>query len=223
MKAPHSFQLADQQLWLTPLRAIYWENQAALVVSDLHFGKTGHFRKSGIGVPQDLYKEDLQRLFHLVQYFKPKELIIVGDFFHAEYNRETDWFARWRKDHTQLECTLVMGNHDILHRNWYAEQEIQLVRGIYTKGPFSFMHNWEDTASTAYETVATNYIFSGHIHPGIRLSGLGKQSLRLPCFYFGKKRAILPAFSAFTGLAIVSPEAGAYVFAIADQQIIPLQ
>lgn len=202
------------------MKAIYWENEAALVVSDLHFGKTGHFRKSGIGVPQDLFKEDLQRLFHLVQYFKPKELIIVGDFFHSSYNRETDWFARWRKDHAQLVCTLVMGNHDILHRNWYAEQEIQLIQGIYSKGPFSFVHDWEEDALTATDSA---YIFSGHLHPGIRLNGLGKQSLRLPCFYFGKNRAILPAFSAFTGLAIVSPEAGDAVFAIADHQIIPLQ
>ncbi|KYP13518.1 ligase-associated DNA damage response endonuclease PdeM [Flavihumibacter sp. CACIAM 22H1] len=218
MKAPHSFQLAHQQLWLTPLKAIYWENQAALLVSDLHFGKTGHFRKSGIGVPQDLYKEDLQRLFHLVQYFQPRELIIVGDFFHSAYNRETDWFARWRKDHPALECTLVMGNHDILHHTWYEEQAVELVRGTYTKGPFSFMHDWEEEQVPAH-----NYTFSGHIHPGIRLQGMGKQSLRLPCFYFGKNRAILPAFSAFTGLAIVSPEAGSSIFAIANQQIIHLQ
>jgi metallophosphoesterase superfamily enzyme len=54
-----------------------------LIVSDLHFGKTGHFRKSGIAVPQSVYKKDLQRLFHQVQYFQPRKLIVVGDLFHS--------------------------------------------------------------------------------------------------------------------------------------------
>ena len=30
---------------------MFWEEEKALIVSDLHFGKTGHFRKSGIAVP----------------------------------------------------------------------------------------------------------------------------------------------------------------------------
>lgn len=220
MKAPHSFTLFGQQLWLTPLKAIYWEDQSALILSDLHFGKTGHFRKAGIGVPQEIFKQDLQRLFHLVQYYKPKELIIVGDFFHSSYNRESDWFARWRKDHADLAITLVRGNHDILQASWYEEQAIQVQLGILTRGPFSFIHDYDELPE---EQDKDNYIFSGHLHPGVLLSGSGKQSLRLPCFYFGKAKAILPAFSGFSGLALVSPEAGSSVFAIAGQEIISIQ
>jgi DNA ligase-associated metallophosphoesterase len=220
MKAPHSFPLFGQQLWLTPMKAIYWEDQSALILSDLHFGKTGHFRKSGIGVPQEVFKQDLQKLFHLVQYYKPNELIIVGDFFHSSYNLESDWFARWRKDHAALKITLVRGNHDILHNHWYQEQEIQVEQGMLTRGPFSFIHDLEDMGTEAH---TDTYIFSGHLHPGIRLSGSGKQSIRLPCFYFGKQTAILPAFSGFSGLAMVAPEAGASVFAITGQEIIPIQ
>ena len=220
MKAPHSFTLFGQQLWLTPMKAIYWEDQSALILSDLHFGKTGHFRKSGIGVPQEVFKQDLQRLFHLVQYYKPKEFIIVGDFFHSSYNLESDWFARWRKDHAELAITLVRGNHDILQATWYEEQDIQVQQGIFTKGPFRFIHDPEELPE---EEEDDTYTFSGHLHPGVLLSGSGKQSLRLPCFYFGKATAILPAFSGFSGLALVSPEPGAAVFAIAGQEIIPIQ
>lgn len=219
MKAPHSFILANQQLWLTPLRAIYWENERALIVSDLHFGKTGHFRKSGIGVPQDVYKHDLQRLFSLVQYFKPEELIIVGDFFHSGYNKENEWFARWRHDHAHLKCTLIMGNHDILHQRWYGEQDINVIYDVYRKGPFGFTHEWSENLLNDTKT----YFFTGHLHPGVRMAGAGKQTLRLPCFYFGKQMAILPAFSTFTGLALVTPEKSANVFVIADQQLIHIR
>jgi len=64
-----------------------------LIISDLHFGKTGHFRKSGIAVPQGVYKEDLQRLVSQIQYFQPSQLIIVGDFFHSQLNKELELLA----------------------------------------------------------------------------------------------------------------------------------
>ncbi|HEY4936402.1 MAG TPA: metallophosphoesterase, partial [Puia sp.] len=62
MQTPVSHKILDQQFWLTTDRTMFWEEEKALIVSDLHFGKTGHFRKSGIAVPPSVFKEDLQRL-----------------------------------------------------------------------------------------------------------------------------------------------------------------
>ncbi|MGB8193324.1 MAG: hypothetical protein WCF67_15445, partial [Chitinophagaceae bacterium] len=87
----------------------------------------------------------------------------------------------------------------------------------FRKGPFTFVHDLEACEKEEHE-----YIFSGHIHPGICISGAGRQSLRLPCFYFTKKYAVLPAFSHFTGLATIEPNAQKTVFAIADKTIIPM-
>jgi uncharacterized protein len=67
-----------------------------------------------------------------------------------------------------------------------------------------------------------NYIFSGHIHPGVRISGAGKQSLYFPCFYFTPSFCVLPAFSRFTGLASIRQEKGDAVFAIVNKSIIQL-
>ena len=78
MRAPYLYQLQQQRYWLSPERMVFWEEEKVLIVSDLHFGKTGHFRKSGIGVPQSVYMEDLQRLVSQLQYFQPRRLIVVG-------------------------------------------------------------------------------------------------------------------------------------------------
>ena len=107
MKNPTSFSVKDQQLWLSPDRAVYWEEQQSLIVSDMHFGKTGHFRKAGIPVPQAVFKEDLHRLVQQLQYFQPRQLIIVGDLFHSDANKELELFQKWRDDLADLHIELI--------------------------------------------------------------------------------------------------------------------
>ncbi len=218
MQVPHSFSIAGEQLWLSDSRVVFWERTRTLILSDTHFGKTGHFRKAGIGVPQTVFMEDLQRLFSLIQYFQPVRLLVVGDFFHSTANKEAELFARWRHDHAGLEIELVRGNHDILPVDWYRRQDICLHDNILTDGPFGFIHAWNEFAPDNNGP----YFFSGHIHPGIRLRGPGRQQVMLPCFYFGQQHAILPAFGGFTGLATLQPGPGDRVFVIGNKQLISL-
>ena len=219
MKPAILFTQSEQQLWLSPLKAIFWENRKTLILSDLHFGKTGHFRKAGIAVPQDIYKNDLHRLFELVQFYQPVKLIVVGDFFHSVENKEADFFTKWRNDHFALEIELVKGNHDIMPAEWYSKNNIHVHDNEYADGPFRFVHEWQEILQDS----ENSFYISGHIHPGIRMSGLGRQSICLPCFYFEPNFAILPAFGGFTGLAIVSPTRSSRVFAIANQEVITIQ
>lgn len=216
MQAPLLHKLHDQHLWLTAQRALFWEEQKALIVSDLHFGKTGHFRKSGIAVPQTVYKEDLQRLVALLRYFDPQRLIVVGDFFHSRANAELEWFKKWRRDFEFLRITLVKGNHDILQEDWYRDTDIEMVAPELRLDPFVFTHDKCDSAGDAY-------LICGHLHPGIILQGLGKQSLRLPCFYFAQDHCVLPAFSKFTGVALIEPSREENVFAIVENQLVQMQ
>lgn len=186
-----------------------------MIASDLHFGKTGHFRKWGIGVPQSIYKEDLQRLVSLLNYFQPKKLIVVGDFFHSSANVELDWFKRWRESFASLEIILVRGNHDILKDNWYKETSIELIHPTLQLGSFLFSHDQCDALDEVYS-------FCGHIHPGVIISGLGKQSLRFPCFYFTENRCILPAFSKFTGAVAMDINTADAVYAIVESELVRL-
>ncbi len=207
-----------QQLWLSAHRCVFWEEEKALIVSDLHFGKTGHFRKAGIAVPQAVYKEDLQRLVHLIQYFQPMQLIVVGDLFHSHQNKELELFQRWRHDFAGLPIHLVKGNHDILHGSWYRQCDIHVADKELQIGSFRFRHDLDDI-----EPGRSQYFFSGHIHPGVRIRGTAKQSLRFPCFYFAKDFCVLPAFSRFTGIALVQPDFEENVFAIVNDHIVQLQ
>jgi DNA ligase-associated metallophosphoesterase len=215
-----SYKLFEQQLWLSPHRCIYWEEEKTLIVSDLHFGKTGHFRKSGIAVPQNVYKEDLQCLVAQLQYFQPKQLIVVGDMFHSRENKELELFRKWRHDFSGLHIHLVKGNHDILHDTWYKQLGIHITQDELQINGFSFRHDLETQTE---QPANKSYLFSGHIHPGVRIRGAAKQSLSFPCFYFASDFCVLPAFSRFTGIAIVQPANHEKVFAIVNNHIVQLQ
>jgi uncharacterized protein len=228
MRTPVSHKIKNHQFWLTTDRTMFWEEERALILSDLHFGKTGHFRKSGIAIPPSVYKEDLQRLVIQIQYFQPRELIIVGDMFHSHGNKELDLFLKWRSDLSGIHIRLIRGNHDILKDEWYKQAEIDLSSQTLSRQDFHFVHDISDQLNRKEGFIQNvskerSYFFSGHLHPGIRINGIGKQSLCFPCFYFGKKYAVLPAFSRFTGVAMIYPEAEEEVFAIVNQELIQLQ
>jgi DNA ligase-associated metallophosphoesterase len=216
MQAPVLHKIQQQNFWLSVQRTIFWEEQKALILSDLHFGKTGHFRKAGIAVPQSVYKEDLQRLLSTLNYFKPTQLIIVGDLFHSHGNLELELFKRWREDFAYLQIKLVKGNHDILKAQWYTGCDIEVIKDTLTINEFSFTHDQCDA-------IEGTYSFCGHIHPGVVVNGLGKQSLRFPCFYFTQDHCILPAFGKFTGLANINPDKHDIVYALVEDSIIKLR
>jgi len=203
--------IAGNTFSLSNDRCVFWEEEKILLLSDLHFGKTGHFRKEGIAVPQGVYKDDLQRLVTQIQFFKPQQLVIIGDMFHSHANKELDLFKKWRNDFKCLPIQLVKGNHDILKNDWYKDATITVVENCLQMGSFSFVH---DIAAIQNELCAARYFFSGHIHPGISIRGIGRQSIQLPCFYFSQQFAVLPAFSKFTGNHPIKPKPGESVFAI---------
>jgi uncharacterized protein len=216
MKAPLLHKINDQSLWLSAERVLFWEDQKALVLSDLHLGKSGHFRKAGIAVPQAVLKEDMQRLMTLLHYFNPGQLIVVGDFFHSHANRELELFKRWRDDVAGLSVKLVRGNHDILKKEWYQEAAIDVIEPDLFVTPFLFTHDRCGPGEAPYT-------FCGHIHPGVVINGLGKQTLRFPCFYFTAQYCILPAFGKFTGLATVHPSRSDEVYAVVEQTLMRIQ
>ena len=219
MQQPVQISIQGQNLWLSAERCMFWEQEKALIISDIHFGKSGHFRKEGIGIPQTVFKEDLQRLFAQIQFYKPNELIIVGDFFHSHINNEALLFEKWRKDIAQLPIQLVTGNHDILPKEWYNKNAVELHGEHFIKHSFCFVHEFEK----GKHTEESLYYVSGHIHPGISIGGQARQSLRFPCYYFAETHAVLPAFGKFTGTYPVKPKKKDKVFAIVNQSIIEIK
>jgi len=197
---------------LLPHKAIYFVKEKILLASDLHIGKTGHFRDAGIPVPSELAFTDLETLDKIFSQLDVEKLIILGDLFHAKLNLDWRVLAEWRGGYQFLQVQLVKGNHDILKRSIYEELNIEVFDAIIFN-KFLFIHNINHAGDTD-----GLYKISGHIHPAVRMYGRGRQAATLPCFYFGNTLAILPAFGRFTGKYIINPKENDKVFVIMGRE-----
>lgn len=205
-------ELKGQHLGLLAEKALFWEEERILMVSDLHIGKVGHFRKSGIAVPRGMEQADLAVLSDLIHTIKPEKVFFLGDLFHSEHNNDWTWLTMWTRLHADVEMVLIRGNHDILKDQAYAEAGIKLVESL-SLGVFSFCHEPADCKGGGF-------FFCGHIHPAVRLQGKGRQSEVFPCFYFREHVAILPAFGRFTGSARLKVQENDRIFIVAGGKVL---
>ncbi len=219
MQNPIPHIINNNTFWVSPDRCLFWEEQNTLILADIHLGKTGYFRQSGIPLPEGVNKADLQRLISQLFFFKANRVIIVGDFTHSRLNKELELFKKWRNDFPLFQFDLVKGNHDILEDHWYIESNITIHKKELVIGNFCFRHETR-TTDPFIKADSAGFVFSGHVHPGIRISSRGKQALQLPCFYFSPGHCILPAFSKFTGTYKVEPKKGEVVYAITGTELI---
>jgi len=202
---------SSEKLTLTNQRALYWQKHSVLIISDLHIGKTAHFRRHGIPVTYQVLEKDLTRLAQLIVHFKAKQIIIVGDLFHADNNTDIKLFKNWINNFTDLNWILVKGNHDRFSKSITQGLDFDIFH-TYELNPFVFIHDFN-------EKYSDEFTISGHIHPGIFIKGKGRQRIKLPCFQVSENQLILPAFSLFTGLNTKTNTDTMRIYVFTDEEI----
>lgn len=200
--------LQDETLLLNSLRSLYWPKEKTLIASDLHIGKSAHFRKHGIPVSSRVQHSDLDRLSFLISHYQAERLIVVGDLFHAEVNSDFNVFHNWRMTHQALDIWLIKGNHDRLKHEVYDRFRLSCCKESTFIMPFDFIHEPPEHNQ--------NFSISGHVHPGISVKLKSSPRIKLPCFQVSKQQLILPAFSKFTGLNDSKPPDSSIFYAFTD-------
>ena len=207
--------VAGEKLVLLPEKVAYWPAKKALFVADFHLGKAASFRRAGIPLPPGTTSENVERLGRAIDRTSASHVVFLGDFLHSKDGRAESTFTRfaaWREARRGVELTIVRGNHDKKAGDPPAAWNVRCIEAGEALGPFVLNH--EPGASRG------GYALAGHIHPAVRLSACGEKPLRLPCFWFGARYGVLPAFGAFTGNAEVLPRRGDQVFVIAEQEVL---
>lgn len=205
--------LQTETVELLAEKAIFWPASSTLIVADLHWGKAASFRAAAIPVPAGTTTADLARLDGAIQRTGAERLLVLGDLLHARAAQEAqatlEIIRGWRQRRKELNCVLVRGNHDRRSGDPPADLGFTVVDQL-AEGPFFFQHHPGVSEQ--------GYLLAGHLHPSIVLAGRGDR-IRLPCFHFGSRCGILPAFGSFTGTATPDLEPGDRVFVVGDGEV----
>lgn len=202
-------KIQNQEFHLHPLGGLFWEEKSLLLISDVHLGKVSHFRKFGAAVPRKAIHQNFLLLDKIVSDFQPFQICFLGDLFHSSLNKEWELFENWVAK-TPTEILLVTGNHDIIAPEKFEKLKISIFPELIIDS-FLLTHHPEERES--------HFTFCGHVHPSIKLKGIGKDRLKLPCFFKSENQMILPAFGQFTGTHSLDPKKSDEVYAIAEDSI----
>jgi DNA ligase-associated metallophosphoesterase len=182
------FSFAHQEFRLGASRALFWAEENALLVADLHLEKASFYARHGQMLPPYDSRATLERLAKAVKETGARRVYCLGDSFHDSggvdrlephaagmldaLTRATDWV--W-----------ITGNHD---------EDAQAPGGTVVDELSS--------RGLALRHIARKGELgsevSGHFHPKLRVKVRGR-SIARPCAVASENRLILPAFGALTG------------------------
>jgi uncharacterized protein len=208
-------EVGGHALDLLPQKAAFLPQISTLLIADAHIGKAVSFRALGVPVPAGTTTENLKLISLLVTRHQAQRVIFLGDFLHSAKSHAAATMAavsEWRELHADLQITLVRGNHDDRAGDPPAHLRIDVVDEPLMVGGLALCHHPQEVAGT--------YVLAGHIHPCVKIKGRGRDNLRLPCFWLRPHTLVLPAFGAFTGMAVVTPSPQDQVFAVAGDAVL---
>ena len=184
---PLSF--AGETFCATPDGALFWPEQRALLVADLHLEKASWFARFGQFLPPYDSHATLTALAAAVGRTGAKRLFCLGDSFHDSFGCErlpASARALLTELTDRLDWTWIVGNHDpgfADHCGGRLADEVEIARIVLR-----------------HEAVRDDPRpeMSGHYHPKLRLHLKGRQVSRR-CFVVSATKVILPAFGSLTG------------------------
>jgi DNA ligase-associated metallophosphoesterase len=187
-----------------PSGALYWPQEGALIVADLHLEKGSSFARRGVLLPPYDTAATLARLALLIARYAPRCVIALGDSFHDAGGPDRLADA----DRTQLRALQarrdwiwITGNHDPEP----AKNIGGSFGGALAIGALTFRH----LPSGGEGEIA------GHLHPVARVSHRGRAVSRR-CFAADAMCMVMPAFGAYAGGLNVRDAAFADVFDTLD-------
>lgn len=169
--------------------ALWCQDEATLIIADMHFEKGSAFAARGALLPPYDTRATLRRLAAVIERVKPARVISLGDAFHdrdAEARMEEADAAALEALVAGAEWTWVLGNHDPAPPKRFKGDVVAAKR----VGTLVFRH--EPTKGRADGEIA------GHLHPCARVR-TETRIQRRRCFATDGRRLIMPAFGAYAG------------------------
>ena len=162
-----------------------------LLISDIHIGKAEYFQLNGIPITNKEDENNINRIYKLIDEFKPNKLIILGDLFHSKYSLNKNLISKVERlfETFKNKIELIEGNHDkgCQIKDISYLKEIESLNLIFTHEPIRKKDN-------------KTLNICGHYHPKLILKN-NQDKLSFKCFAFDSlnNNLYLPSFGDLTG------------------------
>lgn len=173
--------------------ALWVAAHRVLIASDLHLEKGSAFAVRGQMLPPYDSPATLAKLEAEIEALDPAMVVLLGDSFHdskAVERLDVDEHARLERLAAGRDWIWLEGNHDLKALAGALDRLTGDVVTTLDVGGLHLIH--EPQPQPVAGEVA------GHLHPAARVAAYGR-GVRRPCFVTDGRRAVLPAFGAFTG------------------------
>ncbi|CAN7340170.1 ligase-associated DNA damage response endonuclease PdeM [Brevundimonas sp. LjRoot202] len=173
--------------------ALWVLNHRTLIAADLHLEKGSAFAARGQMLPPYDSRATLDRLEAEIDALQPAAVVLLGDSFHDSKSigrMAADDKARLDRLAAGRDWIWLEGNHDIAALAGSLDTLTGEVVETLSLGSLRLIH--EPRPGDRPGEIA------GHLHPAARVAAYGR-GVRRSCFVTDGRRAILPAFGAFTG------------------------
>ena len=180
--------LAGERLLLDPLGGAAWPAAGLLAVADLHLEKGTAAAARGQLVPPWDTRLTLDRLALLVQRWRPRVVVALGDSFHdrgGAARLPPGEAARLRGMAEAARFVWVLGNHDPAPPEGLPGEAVE----TWQLGGLTFRHQARPGAAGE---------LCGHHHPKATVTTRAGTVTR-PCFVADPARLMLPSLGAYTG------------------------
>lgn len=177
-----------------PSGALFWPEERALLVADLHLEKMSSFAKGGQMLPPYDTGMTLTRLEADLHHTGATRLIALGDSFHRDEGTAT------LQPHDRARLDRMMGHADWVWLAGNHDPRPHALGGVC--GPELAV---DGLILAHHPDPERDGLIAGHLHPAARVHVNGR-STRRPCFVADARMMILPAYGASTGsLNILGP------------------
>ena len=199
-------------IWVDARRAIWFERLGILAVADLHIGYNWAHRHSGQMLP--LHPDDtVLRLQALCDFYKPTELLILGDIVHRALPLPQIQSELQNLLANLPGVRLIAGNHDR-----FLEKLISApLQTDHARDGYLFVHGHQTLERP-------ERVVMGHEHPAISVGDGVATSVKCPCFLISRKTIVLPAFSLWAagGVEMALRERFDRAVAILGDKLLPI-
>jgi putative SbcD/Mre11-related phosphoesterase len=193
---------------------IYLPELNAICIADLHIGLELALLGEGTYIPVDQFKIMQDNIIQLIKKFKPKTLIINGDFKH-EFGRASP--QEWIElkvlikilEEFNVELEIIRGNHDNYLKNILHHSGKDIQEPYYLKSNYLFIHGHQSLDTIFQGPIPeVDWIILAHEHPAIVLYDeiLGRHKFKCYLVYESEdyKILVLPAYSPFASGTIMN-------------------